>query len=659
MKQSDWFARLVTLNWWSKSEAVLISRLSTRSIWKIYIMFAVVGVSMRLYTQAQPATYMFHAYDFQSYLLVAQSISESENPYSTGRYNYGPIWAIIVWLVRAICGNDDSFRLGLTFVLVVADLGISLWLKKNSYLIASLFILISPISVAITSRHLQFDNLAVLFALLGVSQISRVKSKSVTNQDIWACLFFALSLMTKHVFIIFPLWIALRQTSLEKRYLYLFLPLGTFLVSLMPFWFEEPKSVIDNVIAYSSLKNSPFLYAFLPDGLVDSLVATHLATLIFLLIVGLVGLRLKHISITQLPLVYMVTIVVFSSAIADQYLAIPIAAALAFLNLGFFLWLILVAVYFAGNPMTQNWWGFRTVWNWTAKEWLPYATPDWMGLYRDQFVFLFFGWLLLIYGLRRSRIVEIDQAQPQNSFDEAQECKLLHSVLLVAALFLALPFAFNLLPTNGSIAVYKQFARNEGVKVDAGEPLCAAIAKGDEVNIRLSGDITSFYNHQNLFQTSSLNAGIRLEIDESGQAGLVIGSNGADGYSLVSLSDKFRPGKFDLSVRFKNKNNVLVSFQDKKIEKVIKGLKPKCDNIIVGYGYDSSRVIRGEVQFVASAPDSVPRFVPRWLDEIVRTGLFSALNFVVFYFSLFLVAFKLSGPTVEKTDIVHEKQDHV
>lgn len=193
MKQSDWFARLVTLNWWSKSEAVLISRLSTRSIWKIYIMFAVVGVSMRLYTQAQPATYMFHAYDFQSYLLVAQSISESENPYSTGRYNYGPIWAIIVWLVRAICGNDDSFRLGLTFVLVVADLGISLWLKKNSYLIASLFILISPISVAITSRHLQFDNLAVLFALLGVSQISRVKSKSVTNQDIWACLFCTLT----------------------------------------------------------------------------------------------------------------------------------------------------------------------------------------------------------------------------------------------------------------------------------------------------------------------------------------------------------------------------------------------------------------------------------------------------------------------------------
>lgn len=659
MKQSDWFARLITLNWWSKSEAVLISRLSSRSIWKIFTMFAVIGVSMRLYTQAQPASYMFHAYDFQSYLLVAESISKSESPYNTGRYNYGPIWAIMVWLVKAICGNDDSFRLGLTFVLILADLGIALWLKKNSYLFASLFILVSPISVAITSRHLQFDNLAVLFALLGVSQISQLKSKSVTNHDILACLFFALSLMTKHIFIIFPLWIALRETSLKRKSLFLFLPLGTFLVSLVPFWFENPKSVIDNVITYSSLKNAPFLYAFLPDGLVDSLIASHFATLIFLSIVGLVGFRLKHIPVIQLPLVYMVTIVVFSSAIADQYLAIPIAAALVFLNLGFFLWLVLVAVYFAGNPLTQNWWGFRTVWNWTAKEWLPYATPDWMGLYRDQFVFLFLGWLLLMNGLRKPIIVKKEKTQPQISTYVVQECRYLHHALLIATLLLALPFSFNLLPTTGSIVVFEQIARNEGVKVNAGEPLCAALVKGDEVNIHLSGEITRLYNHQNLFQTSNMNAGIRLEIDEFGQAGLVIGSNGANGYSVVPISEKFKHGKFDLAINIRHGNNVAVSFQNEKTEKVIKGLNPKCDNIIVGYGYDSSRVVRGEVQFIASAPNSVPRFVPRWLDVGVRTGWFSALNFAVFYFGLFLVAFKLSGSTDEKTEIAHEEHDHV
>jgi hypothetical protein len=128
---------------------------------------------------------------------------------------------------------------------------------------------------------------------------------------------------------------------------------------------------------------------------------------------------------------------------------------------------------------------------------------------------------------------------------------------------------------------------------------------------------------------------------------------------VVPISEKFKHGKFDLAINIRHGNNVAVSFQNEKTEKVIKGLNPKCDNIIVGYGYDSSRVVRGEVQFIASAPNSVPRFVPRWLDVGVRTGWFSALNFAVFYFGLFLVAFKLSGSTDEKTEIAHEEHDHV
>jgi hypothetical protein len=151
------------------------------------------------------------------------------------------------------------------------------------------------------------------------------------------------------------------------------------------------------------MKNAPFLFAILPDGMADALVASKLATPIFLMIVVLVGFRLKNLSIPELPLVYMVTVVVFSSAIADQYLAIPVASALTFSNLGFVLWTVLVSVYFAGNPLTQNWFGFRAIWDWIEKDWIPYASSDWMGLYRDQFVFLFLGWLLLMYQIGRRK----------------------------------------------------------------------------------------------------------------------------------------------------------------------------------------------------------------------------------------------------------------
>ena len=659
MRHSKWSTHFFALHWWSKSEAVLLSRLSSRGIWKIYVIFAVLGVSMRLYTQAQPFGYVFHGYDFQSYLLVAQSISELSNPYSTGRYNYGPIWAIILWLIRLICGNELTFRLGLASVLILTDLGISLWLKRNGYLLASLFLLISPISIAVTARHLQFDNLAVLLALLSVSQISRVKSNSFTKHDIWSCLLLALSIMTKHIFILFPLWLALRQTSLKKKILYLFFPSGLFLMSLIPFWLDDPKSVLENVITYSSLKNGPFFYALLPDGLAESLVATHLATLIFLSIVVLVGVRLKHLPIIQLPLVYMITIVVFSSAIADQYLAIPVAAALVFLNFGFCLWLALADLYFAGNPLTQNWWGFRTAWDWTAKDWMPYSTPDWTpvstGFYRDQFVFLFFGWLCLMNRLRKSQDVE-GETQHQIPPRQENRYKHLYIVFLTSILVLSLPFVVNLLPTTQSTSyVYEQQSKNEGTKVDAGEPLCEALIKGEEITIRLTGYITELGSYQNLFQTSYHNAGIRLEISDLGEAVLLIGTK--SGFSLVSIPKKLETGVFDLSIRIKDGKKVFVTFLNEKTEKTINGLHPKCDNIFVGYGYDASRVVKGEVKFVATAPSSVPRFVPRWIDNGLRVDWFRALIFMIFYSALFFAAFKLSDETEEKPESLCKEND--
>lgn len=403
MRKREWSNSWLFMNWWGKSEEILLSKFSVKTIWTIYLTFAVLGVSVRLYTQAKSFGYVFHAYDFQSYSIVANSISESKNPYATGRYNYGPVWAVIVWLIKSICGNDVSFRLGISIVLISTDIGISLWLKRNGYLLASLFLLISPISIAVTSRHLQFDNVAILFALLCVSLMARGKSNSINRYDIGACLLLALSLMTKHIFIVFPLWLAVRQTSVVKKYLYLVLPTSIFLFSLVPFWLNNHKAVYENVIAYSSLKNAPFLFAILPDGIADALIASKLATPIFLTIVVLVGFRLKNLSIPELPLVYMVTVVVFSSAIADQYLAIPVASALTFSNFGFISWTALVSVYFAGNPLTQNWFGFRFIWDWIEKDWIPYAASDWMGLYRDQFVFLFLGWLLLIYQIGRRK----------------------------------------------------------------------------------------------------------------------------------------------------------------------------------------------------------------------------------------------------------------
>jgi hypothetical protein len=234
------------------------------------------------------------------------------------------------------------------------------------------------------------------------------------------------------------------------------------------------------------------------------------------------------------------------------------------------------------------------------------------------------------------------------------------TTFLASTLVLLLPTALNLFPTmQESVEKIETQTQNKGLKVLNGEAICQAINNGDEINIKISGNLTELYNYQNLFQTSDLNSGIRFEINGFGQAGLIIGSSAVDGYSGLSIPEKFVVGPFDIAIRIKDGSTVLVSFLNRSTEKVFSGLKPVCDNFIVGYGYDSTRVIKGEVQFIATASYSKPRFVPSWLDNGVRVDWFRALISSLFFFTALSIAFKMSSDTEDETHDAHEKQDRV
>ena len=233
-------------------------------------------------------------------------------------------------------------------------------------------------------------------------------------------------------------------------------------------------------------------------------------------------------------------------------------------------------------------------------------------------------------------------------------------IFLASTLVLLLPVLFNLLPTiQDSVLTIEKQTRNNGSKVLNGQAICQAMNFGDEINFRISGTLTELYNYQNLFQTSDLNSGIRFEIDGFGQGGLLIGSYAADAYSGILIPEKFVVGPFDIAIRIKDGSKVLVSFLNQNTEKVFTGLKPKCDNFIVGHGYDPTRVIKGEIQFVATILDSKPRFVPSWLNNGVRVDWFRALISSLFFFVALAMAFKMSSDTEDKTENAHEKQDRV
>ena len=254
--------------------------------------------------------------------------------------------------------------------------------------------------------------------------------------------------------------------------------------------------------------------------------------------------------------------------------------------------------------------------------------------------------------LRSKRFVSIRENFKTNKY--------LTVAFLFSTLVLLLPIVFNLFPTmQESVEKIEMQTRNNGSKVLNGQVICEAMNLGDVIKIKISGNLTELYNYQNLFQTSDLNTGIRFEIDGLGQGGLLISSSTADGFSGLPIPEKFVAGPFEISIRIKDGSTVLVSFMNQKSEKVFTGLKPKCDNVIVGYGYDSTRVIKGEIQFVATILDSKPRFIPSWLDNGVRVDWFRALISSLCFFTALSIAFKMSSDAEEETENAHKKQDCV
>jgi hypothetical protein len=242
--------------------------------------------------------------------------------------------------------------------------------------------------------------------------------------------------------------------------------------------------------------------------------------------------------------------------------------------------------------------------------------------------------------------------------DQIRDNKYLLISFLVSTLVLLLPIIFNQFPTT-QVSTKKIVveANNEGVKINGGEWLCKNMQKGDQINIQVLGTLDELYNYQNLFQTSDVNSGIRFEIDGLGQGGLIVGSTTVDGYSDLLIPGKFVVGKFDILIRIYDGSRISVSFLNESTEKSFEGLNPICDNFVVGYGYDSDRLIKGDIQFTASASYLSPRFIPIWLENGVRIDWFRALITSVFLFTALAIAFRISTDFEDEAKSTHEKQD--
>lgn len=332
----------------------IAKRLDKISKYRICFWLALgLGVYLRLrnvlFHSAQPNT------DIYSYAIVADLISEGKSVYAnTERYNYGPIWFSVLFLLKKLSlllPGDAIWNLFSVVILFLTSVDIVI-----STILFSVFgfwpyflFLIFPTSVGVTAFHGQFDNVAVLAGLtsflLGFTELPlRFLPKAIVkNRQLLAPVFFGISLMVKHVLIFFVPWVLFYPfMSFRRRIGFVMVSLSVFLAGFVP-WLFDPASragIMKHVVNYNSDTSKKTAISYLAElaspanihrklelapGLIGNLsISSDKMTWILLLLLG--GYLVMRRRPREAFFLYLPLMVGLAPAVANQYYAIPAMA---------------------------------------------------------------------------------------------------------------------------------------------------------------------------------------------------------------------------------------------------------------------------------------------------------------------------------------------
>lgn len=282
-----------------------------------------------------------HNYDVNSYCIVSGILEQGKSVYAnTDRYNYGPIWA---WLVSGLgrlapCGAGERFHVLIAAFLAMADVMIGLIVARAYSFTAAIVFLFSPISLFVSGFLSQFDNLAVLVALLAWLAIRGGKPE--LPRLVGSAALLGVSLVVKHAMFLFPIWLLFWKPlgKLRYRVLYAGIAYTIFGASFLPWW-TDPASragILRNVFSYKSAYGNSLLGRliglFTPVNSFDAFFSHwfHLHNGLQMLWMGLMlatGIVLATRDRRELFLLYLMALYAFSPSVAAQYIAIPMIAA--------------------------------------------------------------------------------------------------------------------------------------------------------------------------------------------------------------------------------------------------------------------------------------------------------------------------------------------
>ena len=220
------------------------------------------------------------------------------------------------------------FHCAIVLVLWVVDFAISLILNQRYSTKVALCFILFPTSLLLNGYHCQMDNCAVLLAYISWIILEQSPKRWQLSAVLLAC-----SLIQKHIFMFFPLWIFINKELLDYKIklFYCSIVYSLFLISFLPFCnsITTVFNIYTNVFAYDSANGVALLpyisKQFLSNNTYQQVLQQDIFKYIFIISIVVIGFLLKN-KRQLLFYGYCVAVVACSSALVNQYLIIPIVA---------------------------------------------------------------------------------------------------------------------------------------------------------------------------------------------------------------------------------------------------------------------------------------------------------------------------------------------
>jgi hypothetical protein len=326
---------------------------------KLFILVLILGVTLRFLISIKG-----YSIDVEHWRINAYIISLNLPIYGFGGNNYGPVWIHILHILDKIplinLGDEIlNLRYKILFFLTFVDIFIFLIAYKiHNLKIASIFFL-NPISIFITGYHGQMENLAILIGLLSILVFLKYKNKL---KNLFLTVLIGISLSIKHILIFFPIWIFLKEKKLKLKIFYVLFPYFIFVLAFVPF--DPTLKIAFQELNHSSFNNYPFWSIFTPSFLGNYLGYKTL----FIITLLLMGLFFQDKKLLDLYYLYLISFVVFASAISNQYLVIPVLAIAFFWNRFFLLYTISASIFYLLDDVALNIQFVQELFNWTRNH---------------------------------------------------------------------------------------------------------------------------------------------------------------------------------------------------------------------------------------------------------------------------------------------------